>query len=560
MIRAIIHAIWPIEEYASNGRIWDWFIPPSPPIRALIIIEINPIMFISLGKINNRRDRGASFCQVARIIHFSQERALITWGNHWWRGAIPSFIIILTRNISWIILKNFDWIIKLLDIVPAVRRTPLPIAWIIKYFTAAWVSWNNFWFIIRGMKDNRFSSRPIHKYNQLLLERAIMDPNIIVEINNKDEGNIKTWKELNLSDKELEVPFCPASLYFHSREASFHSWYKPNRRINENIMRRSFDVKVIYCIDGIGSSRAISISNTKNNTARIKNRIENGIRAELWGSNPHSKGVLFSKFWWLYLFRKMVAIIIIVGKRLEINIKIIIFIIFLGENPYLWSKNSLLCKLLRKMLGRFPYLTTSRLSVLPAQHHFIIKHTIIIITKVRGRNCFHVRLINKSYRIRGYAPRAQIKIVLIMVVFTIIKISIVLLEIFRDINSAVLIIPITIMFIYSAIKINAKVPELYSVLNPDTNSDSPSAKSNGVRLVSARHEISQVVKSGHIISINIMEWLAVKLFRDTVFIKIKGVRIINAILTSYEMVWAILRRAPSREYFLFADHPANSVV
>ena len=28
------------------------------------------------------------------------------------------------------------------------------------------------------------------------------------------------------------------------------------------------------------------------------------------------------------------------------------------------------------------------------------------------------------------------------------------------------------------------------MLNPETNSDSPSAKSNGVRFVSARHEIS----------------------------------------------------------------------
>lgn len=44
---------------------------------------------------------------------------------------------------------------------------------------------------------------------------------------------------------------------------------------------------------------------------------------------------------------------------------------------------------------------------------------------------------------------------------------------------------------YSAIKINAKGPALYSVLNPETNSDSPSAKSKGVRLVSAWIVISQ---------------------------------------------------------------------
>ena len=34
-------------------------------------------------------------------------------------------------------------------------------------------------------------------------------------------------------------------------------------------------------------------------------------------------------------------------------------------------------------------------------------------------------------------------------------------------------------------KIIANLPDLYSVLNPETNSDSPSAKSKGVRFVSA---------------------------------------------------------------------------
>ena len=43
---------------------------------------------------------------------------------------------------------------------------------------------------------------------------------------------------------------------------------------------------------------------------------------------------------------------------------------------------------------------------------------------------------------------------------------------------------------YSAIKIKANKPDPYSMLNPDTNSDSPSEKSNGVRLVSAIQEIS----------------------------------------------------------------------
>lgn len=44
---------------------------------------------------------------------------------------------------------------------------------------------------------------------------------------------------------------------------------------------------------------------------------------------------------------------------------------------------------------------------------------------------------------------------------------------------------------YSAIKIRANPPAPYSMLNPETNSDSPSAKSKGVRLVSAIQETNQ---------------------------------------------------------------------
>jgi hypothetical protein len=47
------------------------------------------------------------------------------------------------------------------------------------------------------------------------------------------------------------------------------------------------------------------------------------------------------------------------------------------------------------------------------------------------------------------------------------------------------------MLPYSAIKITAKAAALYSVLNPETSSLSPSAKSKGVRLVSASLEINQ---------------------------------------------------------------------
>lgn len=53
---------------------------------------------------------------------------------------------------------------------------------------------------------------------------------------------------------------------------------------------------------------------------------------------------------------------------------------------------------------------------------------------------------------------------------------------------------ITTMFAYSAMKIRAKVPLPYSVLNPETSSDSPSAKSNGARFVSAKIEINHMTE------------------------------------------------------------------
>ena len=48
---------------------------------------------------------------------------------------------------------------------------------------------------------------------------------------------------------------------------------------------------------------------------------------------------------------------------------------------------------------------------------------------------------------------------------------------------------------YSAKNIKANPPPPYSTLKPETNSDSPSEKSNGVRLVSASLETAQIIKS-----------------------------------------------------------------
>lgn len=51
---------------------------------------------------------------------------------------------------------------------------------------------------------------------------------------------------------------------------------------------------------------------------------------------------------------------------------------------------------------------------------------------------------------------------------------------------------------YSAMKNSANGPAAYSTLKPETNSDSPSVKSNGARLVSARVEIYHIIAIGQV--------------------------------------------------------------
>lgn len=59
---------------------------------------------------------------------------------------------------------------------------------------------------------------------------------------------------------------------------------------------------------------------------------------------------------------------------------------------------------------------------------------------------------------------------------------------------------------YSPTKIRAKGPLEYSVLNPDTNSDSPSEKSKGARLHSAMQEKYQITKMGSVIKVIEEDW------------------------------------------------------
>ena len=102
------------------------------------------------------------------------------------------------------------------------------------------------------------------------------------------------------------------------------------------------------------------------------------------------------------------------------------------------------------------------------------------------------------------------------------------------------------------IKINVVLP--YSVLKPETNSLSPSAKSKGDRFVSAKIEVIHIKIMGP--NIKDVEWPSSRIFLSLQDIDRKIIdRIIITILISYEIVWATLRIVPRRAYFEFDPHP-----
>jgi hypothetical protein len=63
-------------------------------------------------------------------------------------------------------------------------------------------------------------------------------------------------------------------------------------------------------------------------------------------------------------------------------------------------------------------------------------------------------------------------------------------------NKSAVNVDISIMCEYSANMNSAKVIPEYSTLYPDTNSDSPSVKSNGARFVSAKAETKNIIAAG----------------------------------------------------------------
>lgn len=71
---------------------------------------------------------------------------------------------------------------------------------------------------------------------------------------------------------------------------------------------------------------------------------------------------------------------------------------------------------------------------------------------------------------------------------------------------------IRMILVYSAIKNNANGPAAYSTLKPETSSDSPSVRSNGARLVSARVEIYHIIAMGQVgIRSHMCSWVVISI-------------------------------------------------
>jgi len=109
--------------------------------------------------------------------------------------------------------------------------------------------------------------------------------------------------------------------------------------------------------------------------------------------------------------------------------------------------------------------------------------------KVIGRSLFQARCIRRSYRNRGRVARAHTQ------KNTTAPLSLAVPRIEPLLINNILLNTLKAKILpYSAINKSTKPPAPNSMLKPETSSDSPSAKSKGVRFVSARLETSQAQK------------------------------------------------------------------
>ncbi len=64
---------------------------------------------------------------------------------------------------------------------------------------------------------------------------------------------------------------------------------------NSLLLKVATNIELDLIVAGKGKIKTISISKTRNRIVKRKNRKENGMRADFFGSKPHSNGEDFSR-------------------------------------------------------------------------------------------------------------------------------------------------------------------------------------------------------------------------------------------------------------------------
>lgn len=180
-------------------RNWVWFRPPHPPIAIdSNDIIIRMVVFVR-GEIIYRIERGASFCQVNKIIPDNKGIPWVTSGTQKWKGDNPSFIaraiVIIIDAIGLINFITDQWPVYNKLIIADSIKSIEAVACVRKYFVAASVDRGLCCLVNRGIIANIFISNPIHTINQWELIITIMVPeNIVIRIREKIIGFISTGR------------------------------------------------------------------------------------------------------------------------------------------------------------------------------------------------------------------------------------------------------------------------------------------------------------------------------------------------------------------------------
>lgn len=128
---------------------------------------------------------GAIFCQVIMINAISHEIPLITSGNQKWKGAAAIFKSKAELTRIEAVLDNPSLRFVLLAKIKIENKSKADaIACTIKYLIVASGAYLFLNLFIRGIKDNKLISKPIHAVNQDIEEIEINVPIIIVFKNN----------------------------------------------------------------------------------------------------------------------------------------------------------------------------------------------------------------------------------------------------------------------------------------------------------------------------------------------------------------------------------------